>query len=244
MNWKRKPGKAARMPSTEWASKQTNVLCGNSRAFEEANATVSESPGSSSVSSSVPEGPADAVNSMQLRGQHWFVSYRGCSEFTVPNSVGMRYITAMLEMPEQPVSAWILKHLVASNQDAPAPCSRDTLVDVSALREYHRRAQHLKDEIRIAELNHDDAAKSRHQEEQLQLHQEISRVTGLSGKIRDYSADEEKARKAVLAAIQRARRTVSMHHPHLGRHLELISTGYEIEYRPEHEIVWNISTQV
>lgn len=244
MTSERLPQTAIRQPQTASAFEQIIVLCENSSTLKQIAAIAAQNLGSSSMSSGIPERAVDLVNSMQLRGQHWFVSYRGCSEFTVPNSVGMRYITAMLEMPEQPVSAWVLKHLVACNQDAPTPCSRAELVDESALINYRQRYQNLGDEIRIAELNHDDAAKSRFEEEQLQLRQEISRVTGLSGKIRDYSADEEKARKAVLVAIQRARRTVSIHHRELGRHLEQISTGYEIVYRPAHGIVWDISTQV
>lgn len=243
MNLLREPKTAERKSTAETAFEQIVLLCENNDDLIEIAKIASQQLQSDSCSPGVLEGDSEVSNSIQLRGAHWFIRFHGCSEFSVPNCMGMRYIATLLDRPTIPIHALHLRNLERCFNPDRSLDSSVPLCDLEALAAYRQRQLDINEEIQIAKLNQDLAAVTRLDDAREQLLSEIKRVVGWSGRIRE-SSEAERARKSVQRAINRARNFIREVHPQLGRHLDQIKTGYQIVYCPEVEIIWDVSSTI
>lgn len=243
MSLMREPGPAKRKSQTENALAQIVVICQDNADLSEIQTIASRRLQCTCCASQVSEANPESSNSFHLRGSHWFIQYQGCREFSVPNSLGMRYIVSLLYRPRMAVAAFHLKLLDDCINSDSSYSSSSPLCDQEALADYRQRLLEISEEIRLAELNHDLAQLSQLKEEHRVILAETIRVVGWSGQIRE-SGENDRARMSVQRAIKRARDNIRKASPQLGRHLDQIKTGLQIVYEPDPEIIWEISTPI
>lgn len=243
MSFMREPERAERKITNESTHEQLVMLCKKIVDLNDVGKITSKQILSETCSSDVLSEDSEVTNSMHLRGAHWFIRYQGSCEFSVPQSVGMRYITALLKRPAINFPALHLRNLEHCIHNCSSFDFSSPLCDVEAIAAYRQSLREIKEDTKNADQNNDFAAVARLEDDRHQIVSEINRVSGLKGKIRETS-EGERARKSVLQAINRARKNIHAVYPQLGHHLKQIKTGYEIVYCPEVEIVWDISTTI
>ena len=183
----------------------------------------------------------ECCNTMSLRGESWFIRFRGSREFTVKASIGMRYISILLDRPCSLIPSSHLVNLEACFTDDPIYQSRQEISDATALSDYHSRLLVARDELDIASLSNDEAAVQRLTHEVDAIHAELKLAIGLGGRSREFANADERARKSVQAAIRRSIDTIDKIYTPLARHLDQIQTGHDVVYQPEQDIEWDIS---
>jgi hypothetical protein len=110
----------------------------------------------------------------------------------------------------------------------------DYLTDKRALKEYRERLSAIAKERKEAEEAHDRERSTLLDEEVERIEEEIKRVTGHGGKIRQDVSPEDRARSNVTMQIKAAIQKISARNPELGSHLGLsIKTGMRCSYRPD-----------
>jgi len=140
----------------------------------------------------------------------------GTHSALVADSVGMRYLAALLTMPGREIAAVDLAgqhHLRAE---------RKALADDAAVAAYRRRVSELQAEIDEADDHYDLERAARARADLDALVEEIGRTTGLLGRPRAFADEAERARTSVQKAIKRAITRVSEADDTLGR---LIARG-------------------
>jgi tetratricopeptide (TPR) repeat protein len=161
-------------------------------------------------------------------GQDWQFSVDGRS-VRVPDSVGMRYLARLVEMPGVEIGAVDL----ASPDGATPVRARQALIDDRALAAYRRRAGELQVEIDEAEDHCDLERAARARAEFDALVEEVERATGLLGRSRTFVDEVERARTSVQKAIKRALARITSTDPAIGETLaERIVTGTRCAYLP------------
>jgi hypothetical protein len=151
----------------------------------------------------------------------WRVVHEG-QVATVPDRIGMRYLSQLVAAPDQAIPALAL---VVQGVEAPAAGLRDALMDRKAMVELRER---------IHELRQQGSPSPSEQDELATLTQELAHATGLGGRIRSFADAPERARTAVRKAIKRAIDEISLANPIVGQHLSMrIETGAVCRYRME-----------
>jgi hypothetical protein len=240
MNSMREPKTAERNSTTKMAFEQIVVLCGSNAPHEEiaeiANRQLQTGVRSSAVGTKI----AEASNSMHLRGGHWFVQFEESDEFTVPASVGMRYISLLLPCPYKPIDALHLLQLSRCLRASPVQMSRQDVLDYDAMRQMHQRLVDAKDDLSLAKHNGDNAKAQDFQREIERIQAELRVGQGLNGQSRCFTDEQERARKSVSNAIKRAVTRAKAANKFFGIHLQQVYTGCEVSYQPALKTEWEI----
>jgi len=179
-----------------------------------------------------PEGRAAA--SLRRDGAVWLVTFDG-RDATVVHTKGMADVARLLTSPGTEVH--VLELFEAPLRAAPA----GEVADRTAIASYRRRLQSLDDEIDEAGRNNDDGRRARAELERQALLDELGKVTGASGRPREFANHPaERARKAVSARIRDTIRRLEPLLPDLAAHLErTIVTGTYCRYRPA-DVEWHV----
>src|SRR5262249_4112607 len=166
----------------------------------------------------VPDEAGAALMTL-LSGGRWRVAFEGHTA-TVPDRIGMRYVSQLVAAPGRGIPALAL---VAQGQAAPAEQNPDPGMCRKAMAALQERIRQLR-----------GRAVSRGEEEELAtLTRELARATGLGGRVRSFVDAKERARTAVRKSIKRAIDEIACALPALGEHLaERIETGAVCTYPP------------
>jgi hypothetical protein len=106
-------------------------------------------------------------------------------------------------------------------------------VDHEAVGSYRRRLDQLRAEVRRLDALGDQGQAAAMQDEIEWLLRELAAASGLSGRTRTFTDDQERARIAVGKAIRRAIMRVGHVVPSVGVHLtESVYTGARCVYQP------------
>ncbi|MCU1430893.1 MAG: putative LuxR-family transcriptional regulator [Actinomycetia bacterium] len=186
-----------------------------------------------------PTAPAESSSATCVRhGEEWEIAALG-EGARVADSVGMRYVAALLASPGIDVSAGQLAGVELTS------ASYDVL-DAAALRALRQRMVDLEDGIDRAALRDDKDAVQRLQDELDALIAHARAASGRGGRSRRFDDANERARTAVQKAIRRAIESIGRDAPQLADALRAsIRTGYECKYdaregAPER---WRVQTE-
>lgn len=149
----------------------------------------------------------------------------GGNRIQLPELVGLRYLSRLLERPGEYVSAVDL--CAAGVTDG----RRQTVLDDAAARAYRQRVRLLDAALDEADATGDAERARRLVEERDAVAGELRRALGLGGRARTFAASPERARTAVRKAVKRALDAIDEADPRLGAELRAhVSTGFECCY--------------
>jgi hypothetical protein len=151
----------------------------------------------------------------------------------LPDRVGLNYLAELMARPGRDVDV-----LNLASDGAMKPTPTDDVADPLALQSYRRRARELRTLI-------DDTTRpsmvTAYREELAALTAVLRSSTGLGGRTRTFTDNNERARTAVRKALVRAVTTIERVEPDLGHHLRTsLTTGVTCRYAPTRG--WNVST--
>ena len=110
-----------------------------------------------------------------------------------------------------------------------ADVSTQPVLDRTAVREYQARLASLRETIEATP----GAASAAARREYDWLTSDLAASTGLGGRVRPFTDNDERARLAVGKAIRRAINRIEAVDPPIGRHLrDAVRTGRSCSYRP------------
>ncbi|MBW3548402.1 MAG: AAA family ATPase [Actinobacteria bacterium] len=178
---------------------------------------------------------AGAVSSLRRRGTVWHITHGG-REVTVPHVKGLADIAILVRRGGAEV------HVLELFEAPGRPQLAGDVVDRQALTSYRRRLVDLDDDLEEASRHQDLERTARLSAEREALLEEVSRVTGLGGRHRQFANHPaERARKAVAARIHDAIRKLEAVTPEVASHFErTIVTGTYCRYRGEEGAVWEV----
>lgn len=168
-----------------------------------------------------PRNEPHAARMTLVQAGRWRVAHEH-QVATVPDRVGMRYLSQLVAAPDQAISALAL---VVQGAAVPAAGPRDAVMDRRAMMELRDRIRELRQQADLSRSEQDELA---------MLTQELARTAGLGGRTRSFADAPERARTAVRKAIKRAIDEISLANPVVGQHLTMrIETGAVCCYRTE-----------
>lgn len=145
----------------------------------------------------------------------------------VPDSLGMRYLAALISHPGQEMAATELAGTARVSEVT------GELLDDTARQAYRRRARELQAQLEDAQDAGDLVAQERATAELDWLVTQVEHATGLAGRSRRFADSSERARTAVRKAIRRALNHIGDVEPGLAAQLERnLVTGTRCCYRP------------
>ena len=170
------------------------------------------------------------------RGTRWSVEY--CDRtVVVDDSVGMGYLATLLANPGCAIPAVDLAAGAGAGSVTGAKGSAgssDPILDDTAVRAYRRRLASLREDIDEHEANHDLHRAEQARAERDWLVAQLSAATGLGGRMRQFTGNEERARIAVGKAIRRALDRIADADPVTGAALRAaVHTGMRCLYQPD-----------
>jgi len=184
-----------------------------------------------STASAVPANGNGRHGVLRRDGDYWTLAYTG-PIFHLKDSIGLRYIAALIQDPNREFLASDLVTALRSERGANGD-PRPTLDD-GAKREYRVRLEALRTEITEAETSNDTGRAAGLQTEIELLGAELTRAVGLGGPNRKAVSDHERARVSATRAIQAAVRRIGDNDPAFARHLTgAIHTGTFCSYTPD-----------
>ena len=165
---------------------------------------------------------------LHRRGDGWRLRFRGV-DVVVADMVGLHHLQALLAEPGREIAAIVL----AGGAGAMAAAtSRQDVVDGQARDAYRRRARLLADQISVARERGASTEVGRLEAELEALVVELREVA-YSGRTRQFSGPDERARTAVRKAIVRAIDAIASLDAVAGEHLRVsVVTGTRCIYRP------------
>jgi hypothetical protein len=176
--------------------------------------------------------------SLTRDGPDWLL-VAGDEQARLRDRRGLHFLVVLLGAPRQEIRALDLASggggLVIS--DVP-------VLDDQARTAYQRRLAGLTAEIEAADRAGDPARAERAATEHEALVDELKRAAGLGGRVRNVSAEDERARVNVTRALRSAIDAVSRAAPICGAHLEAsIRTGRSCRYQPADDtpISWKVT---
>ncbi|MBO3748996.1 hypothetical protein J5X84_23200 [Streptosporangiaceae bacterium NEAU-GS5] len=184
----------------------------------------------------LPALPSDRRRTMtrtvtcQRRGVQWAVEL-GTRTALLDDSVGMRHLTVLLANPGREIRAI---HLASGFAEAESDgMSAQPVLDDVARRTYEERLAELQAHIEELEALQDNEQAAALGAERDWLVAELAAATGMGGRARQFTDDEERARIAVGKAVRRALNRIAMTDPIIGDELRAtIQTGLRCSYRP------------
>jgi hypothetical protein len=175
------------------------------------------------------KGKANGKFSFREAGDHYEVVFEGRPRFTVPNTLGSKYVDYLLHNPNQPVRVLELEALIrADKKDVRAAGSTQSHQDGQTKKEVQRELLELQKELQEAEEADNPGAVGRIQQEIRALKSADKAQAGITADAGERARNN--VRKAVGAVIRRLRRGNAHQKAfaaHLGQHLKL---GYEVIY--------------
>jgi hypothetical protein len=193
------------------------------------------------------EAAPDGLIHCRRRGRHWMVELNSATVM-VAHSVGMTHLAVLLANPGRPIAAidLVAGAKVSSGPDAGSSGrsaharaevaggseSAQPLLDQEAKRAYRERLAAITAEIDLwAPSRPDLVAKAETERDWLMA--ELSAATGLSGRERQFTGAQERARISVGKAVRRALDRITALSPELGEELKnTVQTGMWCCYRP------------
>ncbi|WP_036384608.1 tetratricopeptide repeat protein [Muricauda sp. MAR_2010_75] len=185
------------------------------------------------TTSSVPRASAVSKGRFIHNGDLWQLSYLDLS-VAIKDCKGLHDISKLLEQPESQLHCTELMGVVLETVGT-------SIIDDQALKEYKEKIRSLKADISDAEEMGLYQKADQFKEEYEALVEHLSKVTGLSNKIRKTGSSNEKARAAVTWRIRNAIKKIEKVHPQLAKHLaNSIKTGTYCSYEPETPHEWTV----
>lgn len=176
-------------------------------------------------------GRADDAVEFRRLGSTWEVVSKG-HRFSVRHSVGMAQLVTLLRNPGCDIEATAL-----AGRERHTCVSIDPLVDPSARAAYRAHIEELRSEIDEAEEYGDLGRAEQLRAELRFIAEHLADATGLDGRSRNWTDDDERARVAVTKAVRRAIGAVAEHDEALGSALDAaIETGRECRFNPIFEV--------
>ncbi|GIH94646.1 hypothetical protein ACFFMN_03010 [Planobispora siamensis] len=184
--------------------------------------------------------PAPAV--CRRRGRRWLLELAGRSVLA-DDSVGMRHLAILIANPGREIRAVDLVTGPCPPGEGPAvpdgeapgdeAASAQPLLDEQARLAYRERLSHLEAEIEESESLDDAGRAEALRAERDWLLAELTAATGLGGRARRFTDDQERARIAVGKAIRRALARITASDPMIGEELRAtVHTGLRCSYHP------------
>jgi hypothetical protein len=170
------------------------------------------------------------VASCTRTGQEWLVQY-GSRSALVPHSVGMSYLAVLLANPGRDVAAIDLA-AGPGHQRGPEGVGHPVL-DRTAVHQYRQRVEQLRSHIDALEASgrRDELAGAIAERDWLLA--ELAAASGITGRIRVFTHDAERARLAVGRAIRRSFDTIDRIDTVIAAHLRgSVHTGARCSYQP------------
>jgi hypothetical protein len=154
---------------------------------------------------------------------------------TFPVWVGLVAYARLLQNPRKAVKALqLLKE--GSGPEACLPRSRREVTDRQALQRIHAQTCELRAELEAAREANDAGAVARLEAELEELQKAVQRDRGFRTKLRQLQAGcpDERARKQIWSALERARAGLTQTMPRLARHLKVncVSSNGSFSYQP------------
>ena len=185
----------------------------------------------------LPEIPAPRVRTSQRQlvtcrryGRKWMFEL-GRRSAVVEHSVGMTYLATLLANPGYELLAIDLA--AGPGLNTANITSGQPLLDETATQYYRRRLTELDAELEEHEANHDLARAERLRAERDWLISELTTTAGLSGRVRQFADNAERARISVGKAIRRALDRITAADQTIGEVLRAsLSTGIRCRYQP------------
>jgi hypothetical protein len=159
------------------------------------------------------ERAANADIACHQEGRVWLVT-AGQRRALVPDSVGVRYLTQLIERAGVEISALELASQHALSRQA---AGHHPVLDADAKAAYRRRIEELRSELADAEECADLERAARAREELDRFLEELARCTGFAGRARSFTHNAERARVSVHKAIKRAVSAIAEIDPAIGR---------------------------
>jgi hypothetical protein len=170
-------------------------------------------------------------------GNIWTLTFAGKS-IRLKDINGLRVIAELLAKKGRAIPGVQLEQSI-SGKPRENPSSGTAVLDDEARKSYQDRYDELVCELEKAEKFHDVGRQEQLQLEKDELERELSAKTGLRGRKRRMGDDNERIRKAVSNAIDRAIKAIEKEHSILARHLDnSISKGIDFRYCPDANVEW------
>jgi hypothetical protein len=180
-----------------------------------------------------PAAPADLLV-CRRRGRRWQLDLGG-QDIQVEHSVGLLHLATLIANPGHEIPAIELAAgpgLLAA-LPATVTVSSQPVLDDLATHEYRQRAAQLDAEIGDLQARGESERAALAIAERDWLTSELAAATGIAGRARTFTGNEERARIAVGKAIRRALDRIAEADPGIGAHLRAtIRTGLRCSYQP------------
>jgi hypothetical protein len=156
----------------------------------------------------------------------WIVDFAG-RRAAVRNLAGMRMLATLTASPRE----WVPAGRLVSGQRPPAHGSPAPLLDAAARRDLESRMRELAATVARLREEGDVTAQAAAEEEMDAVAEHLSSATGLAGRGRSFTDEDERARISVRKAITRAIQEIETHHPAAAEHLRNhLATGARCRY--------------
>ncbi|MFI6483535.1 hypothetical protein ACIBH1_36785 [Nonomuraea sp. NPDC050663] len=184
------------------------------------------------IMNAVPQAQRPLIE-CRREGRWWRVGL-GARSVDVKHSLGMEYLAVLLANPRYEVPAIELAAGPVPSQEAVAAAGiTQPTLDETAVRAYRERLSQLQEEIDDHEAAHDTVRAEQLRVERDWLLEGLASATGLDGRIRSFTGNEERARISVGKAIRRAIERIASADAILGGELHVtIHTGRLCRYQP------------
>jgi non-specific serine/threonine protein kinase len=174
----------------------------------------------------VPAQPRTA--SLHREGDVWTLAC-GDELTRIKDTKGVAYLAELLRHPGREFHA-----LDLGGQDEARGGDAGEMLDADARRAYKRRLEELREELSEAEEFNDRGRIERLREEMEMLAGELTRASGLGGRVRKAGSDAERARLNVTRAVRATIKKILADCPILGGHLDRsVQTGIFCAYEPD-----------
>jgi tetratricopeptide (TPR) repeat protein len=161
-------------------------------------------------------------------GEDWLLQ-AGSESARIRDSRGMRYLRALLAAPGQEIAALDL----AAGGAGLRAGGTDPTLDEAAILAYRRRLAALDQQLEDADRAGDADWSSAVVAERAALVAQLRRASGLGGRVRRASAEDERARVNVTRALWAVVERLEMAAPLAGAHLRAsLRTGHACRYQP------------
>lgn len=188
---------------------------------------------------SAGQGPSHTA-AFFCHGKRWTFTFE---EMVVAdnNYKGYGFIALLLRNSGRAYSAWDMFKAVEGIPDEARVSSNQTLFDSKTFQAYKEGRRKYQREIEVARASGDWDRQERLETEFEALNQRIRADLNKSGRSREFSGEQERARKSVRKAIDRVMFRLEQIHPGLHQHLmSALHLSPQFQYCPDRPIHWDL----